>query len=120
MRSFVVYTLARVGLFLAVYGLIWLGLFRTVRWDSVSALYTALIAMAVSSLLAFVALRRLRADLAAEIAQRSQQRREPTGSPKRWQDQSSEDADGVPEFGEPGVPKDGNQRRPGGSSTYDR
>ena len=68
MRNFVVYTLARLGLFLAVYGLIWLALFRSVSWDSVSALYTALLAMVVSSLLAFVMLRRQRQALAADIA----------------------------------------------------
>lgn len=72
MSAFVVYTLARLGLFLLVYGVIWLALFRTVSWNSVSALYTALIAMVVSSLLSLVVLRRLRAALAARIAQRSQ------------------------------------------------
>ncbi len=72
MSAFVVYTLARLGLFLLVYGVIWLALFQTVSWDSVSALYTALIAMVVSSLLSLVMLRRLRAALAAQIAQRSQ------------------------------------------------
>jgi Protein of unknown function (DUF4229) len=71
MRSFVVYTAARLGLFLGVYSLVWLAIGRSVAWDSVSALYTALIAMVVSSLIALVALRGLRARLAADVAARA-------------------------------------------------
>ncbi len=71
MRAFAVYTLARVGLFLAAYGLIWLIFGRWIGWDSVSALYTALIAMAVSSLVALTLLRPLRADFAEQVAHRA-------------------------------------------------
>lgn len=106
MSTVVVYTLARLGLFVAAYGLIWLALFRTVTWDSASALYTALIAMVVSSLVAFVVLRRLRAALAAEIAQRRQPVRL---SPRRYE-QAGGDAGGVGELGQSGVSKDDDQR----------
>ena len=106
MRNFVVYTLARLGLFVAVYGVIWLALFRSVSWDSVSALYTALLAMVVSSLLAFVMLRRQRQALAADIAERSRT----AASAQRRHEQAGEDAGGVGELGESGVPEDGHER----------
>lgn len=71
MRTFVVYTLARLALFLAVYGLIWLAIGQSVAWDSLSGLYTALIALVVSSVISFVALRGLRNRLADEVAARA-------------------------------------------------
>ncbi len=71
MRTFVVYTLARLALFLAVYGLIWLAIGQSVGWDSLSGLYTALIALVVSSVISFVALRGLRNRLADEVAARA-------------------------------------------------
>lgn len=71
MRTFAVYSLARLCLFVVCYGLTWLVVGRSVAWDSASALYTALIAMVVSSLIAFVALRGLRDKLAAEVASRA-------------------------------------------------
>lgn len=115
MRIFVLYTLARLGLFLLVYGAIWLALFRTVEWSSVSALYTALIAMVVSSLVAFVVLRRLRAAFAAEIAQRSQPSRTAyetrRGASQQGSDeQAGEDSGGVGELGQAGVSQDRDER----------
>jgi len=71
-RIFAVYTLARLGLFAGVYGLIWLALGRTIEWNAVSALYTALIAMAVSSVVALTALRSLRGRLAEQVAERAE------------------------------------------------
>jgi hypothetical protein len=71
LKPFVLYTGARIGLFLACYGLIWLIFGRWIGWNSISALYTALIAMAVSSVIALVMLRSLRADLSAQIAGRA-------------------------------------------------
>lgn len=116
MKAFVVYTLARLGLFLAVYGLIWLFLFRNVQWNAVSALYTALIAVVVSSLLALVALRRQRAALAAQLAKRSKEPASrygvarPPASAQRGQDQAGESTGGVAELGQPGGPENGDQR----------
>ncbi len=106
MRTFLVYTLARLGLFLVVYGLLWLALSSRVTWDSVSALYTAMIAMVVSSLLAFVGLRRQREALAAQIAERSAS----AVSAQRRGEQAGEDSDGVHQLDQPGVSKDGDQR----------
>jgi uncharacterized protein DUF4229 len=102
MRSFVAYTAARLVLFLAAYGLIWLGIGRSVAWDSASALYTALIAMVVSSLIALVALRGLRARLAADVASRA-------ATAQARSKQSGEDADGIHQLGEAGVAEDRDQ-----------
>lgn len=71
MRTFALYTLARLALFLAVYGLIWLAIGRSVAWESLSGLYTALIAFIVSSVISFVSLRGLRNQLADEVAARA-------------------------------------------------
>lgn len=70
-KIFVLYTLARLGIFGAVFGAIWLVVYRQVEWNSVNFLYTALIAMVVSAVIAMLALRRLRDKLAAQIAERS-------------------------------------------------
>jgi membrane protein implicated in regulation of membrane protease activity len=102
MRSFVAYTAARLGLFLAAYGLIWLGIGRSVTWDSASALYTALLAMVVSSLIALVALRGMRARLARDVASRA-------AAAQARNQQSGQDPDGVHQLGEAGVPEDRDQ-----------
>jgi hypothetical protein len=103
MRSFVVYTAARFGLFVGAYGLIWLAIGRSVTWDSISALYTAILALVASSLVAFVALRRLRDRLAADVASRAT-----AGQAHRKQ--PGKHPDGVDQLGEPGVAKDRDQR----------
>lgn len=71
-KIFAVYTLARAGLFLACYGVIWLVFGRWIEWTTVGALYTALIAMAISSVIALVSLRSLRADLSEQVAVRAE------------------------------------------------
>lgn len=71
MRVFALYTLARLGLFVAVYGLIWLIFGHWLDWSALSGLYTAIMAMVISSLVAFVTLKTLRADLAAHVEQRA-------------------------------------------------
>lgn len=111
MRSFVVYTLARLGLFVAVYAAIWLAIGRSVRWDSVSGLYTALIAMVVSSLIALATLRRLRNRLAADVAARARGAGNSGASAAPGGQQQPEQHSGaVPELGETGVPQDRDQR----------
>lgn len=71
MKVFAVYTLARLGLFLAAYGLIWLVFGHWIAWNSLSALYTAIIAMVISSLVAFATLSSLRDRLAVQVEQRA-------------------------------------------------
>jgi hypothetical protein len=70
-KIFALYTLARVALFAASYGLIWLIFGRWLEWDAVSALYTALIAMVISSILALAVLRSMRGQLAEQVAARA-------------------------------------------------
>lgn len=116
MRSFVVYTLARLGIFLGVYAVIWLGIGRSVAWDSISGLYTALLALVVSSLIAFVALRGLRGRLADEVAARAEKAWVATGaggrsgtSSRGGKQETEEHPGAVRELGEAGVAEDGNQ-----------
>lgn len=71
MKVFALYTLARLGLFAAVYGLIWLIFGHWLDWSALSGLYTAIIAMVISSLVAFTTLKTLRADLASHVEQRA-------------------------------------------------
>ena len=71
MRSFVLYTAARVVLFAATFGLVWLAFGSWLTWDAVSILYTAIIAMVVSSVIALFALGSLRNSLAADVSARA-------------------------------------------------
>lgn len=107
MRSVVVYTLARLGLFLAIYAGIWLLLAGKVPFDAISGLWTALVAMVVSSLIALFALRGLRGQVSADIAARAERIRR--ASAARAQQQAREDAGGVQQFREPRVPQDSDQ-----------
>jgi hypothetical protein len=70
-KLFALYTAARVGLFLVAWGLIWLIFGRWIDWTALSALYTALFAMLISAAVSFVALRSMRAQLSAQVAQRA-------------------------------------------------
>lgn len=72
MKAFVLYTAARAGMFLACYGLIWLIFGQWLTWDSISALWTALIAMLISSVISLATLGRMRSNLATEIAARAE------------------------------------------------
>jgi hypothetical protein len=71
-KVFALYTLARLGIFAASYGLIWLIFGRWLEWDAVSALYTALIAMVLSSVIALTMLRSMRGRLAEQVADRAE------------------------------------------------
>jgi divalent metal cation (Fe/Co/Zn/Cd) transporter len=71
-KIFALYTLARVAIFAASYGLIWLVFGRWIEWDAISALYTALIAMVLSSIIALTLLRSLRGRLAEQVATRAE------------------------------------------------
>ncbi|MDQ4085984.1 MAG: DUF4229 domain-containing protein [Actinomycetota bacterium] len=77
MKPFLLYTLARVLLFAAAWALVWLVASVWLQWSSVTALWTALLAMVVSSLASLFLLRGLRQQLAVRVqggAQRAQQR----------------------------------------------
>jgi uncharacterized protein DUF4229 len=70
-KPFLLYTLARVALFAAAFGLVWLVFGRWIEWGAVSALYTAIIAMVVSSVVALLVLGSLRDEFAVQVSQRA-------------------------------------------------
>jgi hypothetical protein len=71
-KTFVLYTAARAGLFLVCWGAIWLVIGWRVEWDSVNALSTALVALVVSSVIALMRLKGLRERFAADVAVRAE------------------------------------------------
>ncbi|MPZ93910.1 MAG: DUF4229 domain-containing protein [Propionibacteriales bacterium] len=86
MKPFLLYTTARLVLFAVCWLAVWL--VATVWLDRtvVTALWTALIALAVSAVLALVLLRRLRDELAASVAARADRVREGFESARRKED----------------------------------
>ena len=91
MKTFLLYTLARLGLFAAAFGLIWLIFGRWIEWDAVSALYTAFIALVLSSIVALLALRRLRDRFALEVADRADRMKAAYDSMRSAEDDDSND-----------------------------
>lgn len=71
MRTFALYTLARVALFAVTFGLIWLVVNRWLEWSAISILYTAIIAMVVSSIVSLLVLGSLRDRFAADVSRRA-------------------------------------------------
>lgn len=72
MNPFVAYTLARFGLFLAAFGLVWLVAFSWLEWNSINVLWTMLIALVISAAAGIVLLRRLRERLAGRVQDRAE------------------------------------------------
>jgi divalent metal cation (Fe/Co/Zn/Cd) transporter len=66
-KPFVLYTLARVLLFALAWALVWAVASRWLAWSSVTALWTALLAMVVSSVVSLWLLRGLRQRLALHV-----------------------------------------------------
>jgi membrane protein implicated in regulation of membrane protease activity len=71
-KPFVVYTLARLLLFLAAWALVWAVTSIWVEWNSVTALWTALVALAISAVASLVLLRGLRDRFALQVQDRAQ------------------------------------------------
>jgi predicted acyltransferase len=73
-RSVVVYTLARLGLFLVCWALVWAvaAPLAGYRWTESTALLTALVALVISSLLSLVLLARLRDAVARHVQARAE------------------------------------------------
>jgi uncharacterized membrane protein YdjX (TVP38/TMEM64 family) len=70
-KPFLLYTLARALMFAATWGVVWLVASFWLEWTTVTALWTALIALAVSAAASFVLLRGLRDRLAAQVQDRA-------------------------------------------------
>jgi Na+/melibiose symporter-like transporter len=83
---FVLYTLARLGLFVVAFGLIWLAAGAWLEWNSVTALATAVLAMIVSSIAALFLLRGLRERFAATLEQRAKAVRDNVERSRRKED----------------------------------
>ncbi len=71
MKPFLLYTFARVLLFAAAWALVWLVASIWLEWNSVTALWTALVALVISSVGSLVLLRGLRERLAVRVQDRA-------------------------------------------------
>lgn len=89
MRPFLLYTAARLGLF----ALCWVVVSAVARiwleWSTLTALWTALIALALSALLALVLLRPLRDQLATAVAARAGSAKQRFEAARRKEDDDS-------------------------------
>jgi Na+/melibiose symporter-like transporter len=83
---FVLYTLARLGLFVVAFALIWLVAFSWLAWNSVTALGTAVLAMVLSAIASVFLLRGLRERFAASLQQRAATVRESVERSRRKED----------------------------------
>ena len=86
MKPFLLYTLARVLMFAAAWALVWLVASVWLEWTSVTALWTALLAMAVSSVASVFVLRGVRQQLAVRVQGRAQRMHERLEASKRKED----------------------------------
>lgn len=86
MRSFVRYTLARMLLFAVTFGLVWLVGFRWLTWDLLTALWTAMVALAVSGIASWWLLGQLRDDLAVDVEARARRMTERLDRSRRAED----------------------------------
>ncbi|MGH3355285.1 MAG: DUF4229 domain-containing protein [Nocardioidaceae bacterium] len=86
MKSFVLYTLARVVMFAATWAVVWLVASIWLDWSSLTALWTALVATAISSVASFVLLRGLRDRFAEGVHERAVRTRDRYEAAKRRED----------------------------------
>lgn len=71
MKLIVLYTLARFVLFLLAWGVVWLLASLWLEWNDVTALWTALIAVVVSAVAAYLLLKPLRQRMASAVDARA-------------------------------------------------
>lgn len=76
MKMFASYSAARLLLFAATFGLLWLAFGHWIEWDLTSALYTAVIALVLSSIAALFLLRNLRDRFAQDVSARADRMRD--------------------------------------------
>jgi len=72
-RSFLLYTAARFGLFLATFGLIWLVVGWFLPWTSRNIVFTGVLAVLLSAVASIYLLRGLRDDLAQSARSRAEE-----------------------------------------------
>jgi uncharacterized membrane protein YvlD (DUF360 family) len=85
-KPFLLYTLARLLLFVAAWGVVWLVASIWLEWTSVTALWTALLALVVSSVASLVLLRGLREQFAVRVQERAGRMQARHESAKRRED----------------------------------
>lgn len=85
-KPFLLYTSARLLLFAATWALVWLVASFWLEWNSVTALWTALIALVVSAVASLWLLRGLRERLAQRVQSRAEQVQQRYESAKRRED----------------------------------
>jgi hypothetical protein len=90
LRQFVVYTGARFLLFAVTWALVWLVTSMWQDWNTVTALWTALIALAISAVASLVLLRGLRDRLAEQVQDRAQRIQHRYDAAKRKEDAEDE------------------------------
>jgi hypothetical protein len=110
-KAFLIYTGARVLLFAATFGLIWLIFGRWFTWDAPSALYTALIALIVSSVIALFALRTLRDSLATDVSRRADRMRTAFDARRSAEDEASAPGRNPADAGQGRPPADDGETR---------
>lgn len=112
MKSFAIYTGARVGLFLGAFGVVWLIIFHWVAWSASSVLWTALVAMVVSMAMSLVVLRGLREKLSTEIAARADRAKAAFDAQRAVEDDDEdEDRPGSPAAQHPAVGSGGGRQQ---------
>jgi membrane glycosyltransferase len=74
-KWFGLYTLARLGVFAATFGIVWLIAQFWLDWNLTTGLWTALVALAVSAPTSFIVLSGLRNRTAVEISERASRAR---------------------------------------------
>lgn len=108
MRTFGLYTLARLGLFLVSFGVVWAVSSIWLDWNATNGLGAAVVALLVSALASYVLLRGLRDRTALEVADRADRMRDAFARSRR-------DLDDGPERPAPGAATD----PPAGDGTRD-
>jgi membrane protein implicated in regulation of membrane protease activity len=85
-KPFVLYTLARALLFAVAWALVWAVAQTWLDWSTVTALWTALLAMAISSVVSLWLLRGLRQRLALHVQGRAERMQARYEAAKRKED----------------------------------
>ena len=71
MKDFALYTLARLGLFVIAFGLVWLAVERWVRWSAATMLWVSALALVISAIASLLLLGSLRDRLAVSVQERA-------------------------------------------------
>lgn len=86
MRALIMYTVARVWLFLLTFGLLWVLGARWLTWDETTVLGLALASLVLSALASLWLLRGMRAELAAHVEARARRAQDALDASRRAED----------------------------------